>query len=851
MAVDAVEPLEVVALPASADAALATLAAPLREWFRQEFPQVTLAQRLAWPTLAAGKSLFLSAPTGSGKTLAAFLPIMSRLLEAPVAATARCLYVAPLKALGNDMRRSLRRHLKGIRGFLPAGCGTPTANLRTGDTSAATRRTILLEPPDILLTTPESLAVMLTQRAAADLFSGLRWVVVDEVQALVPSKRGADLSLSLERLEDLVGDTVQRVGLSATCAPLAAGAHFLAGSNRPCAVAQVREAGPLDLRIEPLAEAGPGDQGRGFVERLLGRLERELARNRTTLVFTNVRSLAERLAWALRRQHPDWADEVAVHHSALAAGRRRLVERRLKTGGLRVVLCSTSLELGIDVGSVDGVVLVHPPGSVVRLLQRLGRSGHEPARLRRGLILTAAPAELLEATVTAASGRSAHYDPLRAPSPPLDVLCQHLLGMAAQRWWEPDEAFALVCRAFPYRWLSRSDFDACLDYLSGRHADGRPWLPARLRWEGTQFTLVDDRTARLLRRNLGTILAEPSREVRLADEQPVGSVDEAFADRLQPGDRFVLDGRCFEFKRQEDSALTVEEVAGRPRVPRWPGDGWPLGPDLARRVYLLRTQAAEALREGPAALAGLLRRDYGAGDRAVEALVAYFTRQETVSEIPEAGNCLVEGVAGDGGCDYYVHTPLNRAANDALARVAVLRLARDYGRSVTSLVADLGFLLAMRGGPELSPEVVRAVLSADAFAADLAQALGDSATLRERFRRVALTGLMLLRNPQGRRRRVGGPDWAQRRLFEQVRAADAGFVLLRQAEREVYEECCDADAARAFAEALPRQMLRCRWLPAVSPFAESWTQVDVGPVASAESPADALQRLHALLTESG
>jgi len=452
---------------------------------------------------------------------------------------------------------------------------------------------------------------------------------------------------------------------------------------------------------------------------------------------------------------------------------------------------------------------------------------------------------------------------LRVPSHPLDVLCQQLLGMAAQHPWSADEALTLVRRAYPYRDLSRGDFDGCLDYLSGRHREKHTWLPARLRWDDDEFTILDARTTRLLRRNIGTILAEEPRQVRLRNEEGgtmndesrssfrlIGEVDESFAERLQPGDRFLLAGRCLEFRHSEYSTLLVDEVIGKPAVPRWRGDGLPLAPELARRLYLLRIQAAEALREGPSVLADLLHRDYGLHGQALTELVTYFQRQECASEIPDAATCLVEVVNHERGTEYYVHTPLNRAGNDALARVATLRVARSHGHTVTSLVADLGFALLFSKATDIHADRWREILALDTFEADLCHALAESVTLRERFQCVAMTGLMLLRNPLGRRRRVGGPNWAERRLFEHVRAAAPEFMLLLQALREVREECCDADAARAFLIELPRLVLRCRRLPRVSPFVESWTQLAAGPVESVESPAEALQRLHAALTGS-
>jgi ATP-dependent Lhr-like helicase len=851
---DDTPPPEDLGPPPSAETALAVLPEAARRWFTERVGEPTEAQRLAWPAVAGGRNLLLCAPTGAGKTLAAFLPILGELLCGPLVRGVRCLYLAPLKALANDARRNLRAHLEGMRAYLPEGTGYVRVGLRTGDTSPRVRRRQLEQPPEVLLTTPESLAVMLSQPWSAELFADLRWVVVDEVHALAPGKRGCDVSLSLERLQALAGRGLRRVGLSATCAPPGEAARFLAGDGRPVAVARVGETSALELAVEPLEESA------GFVAALVARLGPELTANRSTIVFTNARGLAERLAWQLRRRYPAWEEEIAVHHSALAAARRRLVERALKQGRLRAVVSSTSLELGIDVGSVDGVVLVHPPGDVVRLLQRVGRSGHGPGQPRRGLVLTAGAGELLEAAVTSAAGRSGQLEPLRVPPHPLDVLCQHLAGMAAARPWEPDEAFALARRAYPYRGLSRDDFDACVAYLSGRRTplsprgrgaagEGEEWLPPRLARDGEEFRVADERTARLLRRNLGTIVAEEPRPVRLCEGPAVGEVDEAFAERLQAGDRFLLDGRCLEYRRASGAALLVEEVAGRPAVPRWASDGLPLSADLARRLYLLRVRAAEALRNGPEALGALLRDEYGLGETAAAALVAVFERQECVSEVPDAATCLIEVVPRQGAADCYLHTPLNRAGNDALGRVAVLRLARG-GVAAHSLVADLGLLLSLPGeGP--APEAWRRLLPAEGFDADLGEALRESEALRERFRRAAQTGLMLLRNPMGRRQKVGGRTWGGRRLFDQVRAADPGFALLRQAEREAREEVCDAAAARRFLADLPGMALRCRRLAFPSPFVEGWTQVTAGPAPAVETPAEALRRLHQALMGTG
>jgi len=484
-------------------------------------------------------------------------------------------------------------------------------------------------------------------------------------------------------------------------------------------------------------------------------------------------------------------------------------------------------------------------------------------------VFTASTAELLETAVTGASSLSAQFEPLVVPEHPLDVLCQQLLGMAAQRSWSTVAAFEVVRRAYPYRNLSWTDFADCVDYLSGtkqgvgshfsRHHDGekndsRPLFLERLHWHEGEFSIADDRTARLLRRNIGSILTEPTRPVRmaegewlLAEGRLIGHVEEAFADRLQPGDRFLLDGRCLEFRRIEKRALLVEEAMGQPATPRWQGNGWPLSADLARRLFLMRSQASEALREGSAALDELLRQDYGLEPEAAEILATLFERQESVSEVPDALTVLVEVVSSDLGTDYYVHTSLNRAGNDAVARVAVLRLARNRGRTATSMVADLGFLLCPGGSGELTASDFSQLLLATGFDRDLDEAIAKSVTLRERFRCTATTGLMLLRNPLGKRRRVGGHEWAERRLFDKINALDPDFVLLRQARREIAAEVLDAAVARRFLEELPLRTLRCRRLPDVSPLAEGWTQAGAGPAEVVDSPAEALEKLHAML----
>jgi ATP-dependent Lhr-like helicase len=424
----------------------------------------------------------------------------------------------------------------------------------------------------------------------------------------------------------------------------------------------------------------------------------------------------------------------------------------------------------------------------------------------------------------------------------LDVLCQQLLSLAAQNAGDGVDrhaALALVRRAWPFRDLGDADYDGCLEYLSGRDPDGRDWLPARLHWEGDRFHLADDRTLKVLRRNLGTIVGEPTCVVRLRAGPALGTVETAFVERLQPGDRFLLDGRALQYDRLERETLWVEEVAARPLTVRWHSDASPLSRTLAERVWLLRQQAAEALRHGGDALERLLHRDHGLGGVALETLAAFFAQQELVSEIPDLQTLLIEAVDLGVLAEFVVHTPLSRAANDALAWVLTRRLG---GRRVQAVAADLGVTLALADGvPDEGGW--RRLLTPERFVEELHAALAESEMLRQRFARVARTSLLVLRNPLGRARRVGGAGWTQGRLLDVLRERDPEFVLLRQTRRELEQDCCDAEAARAFLEQAAGRPLRLRWLARPSPFAQALTQHDDAPAEVVPTATEALEQL--------
>jgi ATP-dependent Lhr-like helicase len=841
------------------------LAGPVHDWFARTFPGgPTPAQRLAWPAVAAGENLLLVSPTGTGKTLAAFLAILDRLYcehaEGTLAPGLRCVYVSPLRSLGYDIERNLAEPLEAIRKAHGLDASPVTVGVRTGDTSATQRRKWRDSPPHLLITTPESLALLLSQPLWDGHWRGVRHLIVDEIHALVPTKRGADLAVSLERLAARAERDPSRFGLSATCGPTEPVARFLVGPSRSCRVVEaptsVGDAPAIVLDIHSLLASDEAPHRGLTYRRLLRRLGEAVDGNRTTVIFANTRALTEKLTHDLRRSLDQGTDAVAAHHSALDAGRRREVESALKEGALRAVVTSTSLELGVDIGTADLSVQVGLPGSVARCVQRVGRSGHRLGATSRGLLLTATAAELAGAAVTARAAREGRVEPLRPVAAPLDVVCQQLIGMASSGECTADDAFALLRRTAPMAELTRTDFDACLDFLAGDLAapagafEPEPgaaprWTSPRFWKHAGRFGLRSQRVRRWLWSNIGTIASEESLRV-LADGREIGTLEASYAERLQAGDRFVLDGRALEFRRLEGLIVHARGTDGEPDLPRWSSDRQALSTELALDLAHFRDSAALILADGPAALRAWLADEYELDPEAGEVLVRLFEAQEQQSEIPAPGTLLVEESPRIEGSTYTFHAPLSRSACEALGRATAARLGRRFGRDLTLTVADLGWSIQVPDEATLSADDFSRLLTPDQFADDVLQGLDHGALLARRFRHIAATALMVLRNPEGGRRKVGGLLWVSNRLYPLVEAACPDHPLLRETRREVLGDLLDTPAALAWLATRPR--VRFRSLPCLSPFAAAWIAPGEGEPLRFESPAEALKRLHARLS---
>jgi ATP-dependent helicase Lhr and Lhr-like helicase len=809
-------------------------------WFADAFPDgPTPAQVGGWPPIAAGRHVLLCAPTGSGKTLAAFLVGLDRLAATPAAERGvRLLYVSPLKALNYDVERNLRGPLAGIRAAADRlGLARPEVSVavRTGDTPAAERQAMLRRPPDILITTPESLFLILTSPNAREILRTVEAVIVDEVHAVAATKRGSHLALTLERLDALCEREVQRIALSATQRPLEEIARFV-GGDREVEIVDAGMRKQLELEIVvpvedmtelPAASDQPDQWGDPAANRTIWpavypRLLELVREHATTLVFVNYRRLAERLALRLNELA---GEEVArAHHGSLAREARTQIEEALKRGELRCLVATSSLELGIDMGSVDLVVQVESPKSVARGLQRIGRAGHQVGAPSRGRIFPKFRGDLLECAVVAGRMRTGEIEETRVPRNALDVVAQQVVAACATEEWTVDALYDLVRRAHPYRELPRSQFEGVLDMLAGRYpSDDFAELRPRIVWDRIAGVVRGRENARPLAvANAGTIPDRGLYGVFLADGSGrVGELDEEMVYEARVGQTFLLGASAWRIERITRDRVLVSPAPGAPgQIPFWRGEGVGRPVELGRALgRFTRELAAE--RE-PAAIARL-REHHDLDERAARNLLQYLRDQRDATgvlpsdrtivverfrdEIGDWRLCLLSPFGGQ------VHAPW------AMALGAVLR--DRVGMDTQALWSDDGIILHLPDADE-PPAADVVALDADEVEDLVVRELAASALYGARFRENAARALLIPRRRPGQRT----PLWQQRLKAQSLLAATEGygsFPIVLETYRECLEDVFDLPGLRALLRGIERREIALveAETPYGSPFASS------------------------------
>ncbi|MGV3662984.1 MAG: DEAD/DEAH box helicase [Prosthecobacter sp.] len=840
-------------MPKKVNAAAQPLHPLLRRWIRKAFRgKLTEAQEQTLPHIMAGRSVLLSSPTGSGKTLAGFLGILDHLLRAHDAGTLgngiHAIYISPLRALTYDIEKNLRAPLEGV-GLEEA----IRVGLRTGDTTATERARLRRKPPHILLTTPESLAIMLPQKGFREALQSCRFIIVDELHALAENKRGSHLMASLERLESM--RPLIRIGLSATAAPLELLGRFLTGS-RPCELVQATKARGRrvevlsPLRKEPYPPAGY------TAYRVVNDVAEIVKRNRSVIIFCNTRSGTENISMRLKGALPDLAHTIEAHHASLDRDVRLEVEDRLKRGELRAVVCSTSLELGIDIGGVDCVVMISTPKGINRALQRIGRSGHSIHQESHGILVATNINDLMECVMCAEMTRAAQLDPVKILEKPLDVLAQHLVGLAMEASHTPDACFEVIRRAFPFHDLTRKEFDRIQKYLEGGgrslEKQYRETFGKIIVREDGVLTTPSPKVEREYLANVGVIASEGMVSVWLGRRRR-GQVDESFLKRLKEGDIFVLAGRTVRLIETGVMEVKVEDAKGKlPTVPTWNANKMPLASGLARAMTTFRTElAARFFSESKEAITDWLVERFIISTSNAQAIVRHCQNQLRVSSIPTEDLMLIERFheknernSDDPGLlHFFFHSLIGRTANDALSRIVAQRMKDAVGGNALVTIDDYGFLLTLKPFQDLELDAWKELFVVENSARDLETALKDSSLVQWQFRGVAQTGLMVPRNRPGQERRVKQLQWSSEVLFRVLNQHEPDHPLLEQARREATHTFLDLPRAQRFLERAASLEWRLVDVPVVTPFSFGIFATKIKEGMMMEDPEEAIERL--------
>ncbi len=824
-------------------------------WFDERFGDLTIPQAKAIPVIHQRRNVLVSSPTGSGKTLTAFTSIINELTryarEGTLEERVYCIYVSPLKALANDVNRNLNQPLAEMRELAEArGMNIPDIRVavRSGDTPQNERQKMVRHPPHILITTPESLALILSAPKFSESFKDVEWVILDEIHDICDSKRGAFLSLTLERLRDHCTNDFVRIGLSATLAPIEAIASYLVGCNpdgscRDVALIESGSKKTLDLKVIcPAADmtALPSD----IVNSMMYDTLKDLVdQHDTTLVFTNTRSGAESVVYKLKERG---LENIEVHHSSLSKEIRLDVEERLKRGEIKCVVSSTSLELGIDIGSVDLVCQIGSPKSVAKGLQRIGRSGHSFGKVAKGRLLVFDPDDLVECAVMCRAAHRGDIDRVGIPENCLDVLSQTVVGMSLDRKWDADEAYELIKGSYCYRDLTKESFIEVLRYLGSK--DEFEGVYSKIWYDAEEGQFGKKKGSRMIYfMNLGTIPEEANYRVITNHGSTAGELSEKFVERLSARDVFVLGGRSFEFVRSKGMTAYVKEASGRkPTVPSWAGEMLPRSFDLSMDIAEFRkemgTRIGEPDREAVAGISEAFDVDEGSA----RSILSYFREQNAVAGfIPDSDRLAIEEYIDPSGNQKLVfHYPFGRRVNDALSRAYAYRLTTAIGANVSVTISDDSFMLGLPR--KVDPATVPSMIGSAELEPILRKSIRESEIFKLRFRHTAARSFMVLRNYMGRPISVNRQQVRSTYLLEALGDME-NVPVIEETYREVLEDDMDIKNAKVVLDMIDGGTMRVdviRFSGTPSPFAHSAILSGFSDIVLMEDRSALLRELH-------
>lgn len=834
----------------------------VEEWFFSRFVDFSSAQKYGVLNIHERKNILISAPTGSTKTLTAFLSILNYLVQLArkneLEERVYAVYVSPLKALSNDIYTNLIGPLEEIKEIAKEkriSMQEIRVGLRTGDTSVKERTKMAKKAPHILVSTPETIAIVLNSPSFLKKFKLLEFVIVDEIHSLAENKRGVHLSLSLERLQEISAIEITRIGLSATVAPLEKIANFLVG-QRSCLMGVVKMSKRIELETLSPIKNILDLTSQGLNHEFYEVLNKRIQENRTTLIFTNTRAATERVVHKLKEKFPEnYVENIGAHHSSLSKEHRLDIESRLREGKLKVVVCSTSLELGIDIGFIDLVVLVGSPKSVSRAIQRIGRAGHQLHAIARGKFIVSDFDDMVECCIIMKNSYENIIDEVHIPENCLDVLAQHIFGMVINRPYPINEMFLLLKKSYCYRTLTREDFLSVISYLSGEYeVEARNLYPKIWFDRETNFIGKRGKLARVIYfTNVGTIPDEGFVLVTSKEGGVIGKIDEFFLEKIKKGDVFVLGGKSYQFLYVRGMKAVVAPSSKSPTIPSWFSEVLPLSFTTAIEIQKFRKKMCEKFEKGieEGEIIEFLKKYCYTSEEIAQTLFSYFKRQWKFSKIPHERRVLMEIYRAE---KTYVlfHGVFGRRVNEALSRALAYIVAAVRKRDVEIGVGDNGFFIC---GKELNVDTIEKgfrKIEKKELRRILEESIENSEIFKRRFRHCAARSFMILKNYKGNTKSVGRQQMSSHFLLSAVLKTSKEFPIVKEAKREILEDYMDLKNSEEIVELMNKGWLKIERVDSKlpSPFAINLILQSHSDVIKVEDKIDFIKRVYAEMDRS-
>ena len=867
----------------------------VKEWFNEKFSGLSPPQRYSFDLIHDDENSLICAPTGSGKTLSAFLSGLNNLFrrgdEGELEDQVYILYVSPLRALNNDIQRNLEDPLKEIREKAEEmGYDVPEVRsaVRTGDTTDAEKAQMRENPPHILITTPESLGIILNSPKFGQSLKNVEYVITDEIHSLSENKRGVLLSLSYERLEEMANTSPTRIGLSATQAPIDEIAKYLVGfdveediemeeheygeieaaeeaereeyETRGCKIVDVAASKEIDLEtISPVRDLihTPAEEVR---EAMYDQIHNMVEEHESTIIFTNTRSATERIVNNLKERFPDfYEDNIGAHHSSMSREERLNVEEQLKKGEMRVGVTSTSLELGVDIGAVDLVLQLGSPKGVARGIQRIGRSGHKIGEKAKGKMIVTDRDDAMECSVLTKCAKEDELDRIQIPRNSLDVLAQHIVGMACNKRWNIEHAYNTIRKSYNFLNLDREDFDNVLRYLGGEYEleDQNVYRKIWLDHDERRFGRSGKMTRVIYMTNIGTIPDETGYDVKTRQGgNYVGQLDEEFLDRLTKGDIFTLGGKTYRFSYAKGMKVFVDpKPNASPTVPSWYSERLPLSYDLGTRIGEFREQVRKQMEMGASRdeiLQWIMHNHY-LDERTAEAIYGYIAEQYRFSgDVSTHEDISVEKYIDEENRQNLIfQTIYGRRVHDALARIMAHMLQKRFGSNIGMVIDDNGFILITPRRPVDLDKLINELIDCD-LEEELKSAIKKTELMKRRFRHVAGRSLMILRNYAGESKTVGQQQMKGHFLISAIRNQHGeDFPMVKETYREIMEDAMDINHAKDVIEGLESEKIsyEMREMDIPSPFSHNLLLQGSTDVIKMEDKKERLQNLHEQVLE--